>query len=93
MTAVALRDATGSSLGVTFYAGGISLVSLVAAVLVFRMTPGAAVRPAPVAAPERRSEAVRAPGFRPLTAHLWPVTPSRRNTRGRYIHPDPDPYT
>lgn len=58
MIAVALQDATGSSAGVTLYAGGISLISLVAAVLMFRMPPLATGEPVPAPARERQSEAV-----------------------------------
>ncbi|WP_078531222.1 MFS transporter [Streptomyces sp. PsTaAH-124] len=58
MIAVALQDATGSSLGVTVYAGSISLISLVAAVFMFRMPPQTHTESAPVPTREPQNESV-----------------------------------
>ncbi|EYT82243.1 MFS transporter [Streptomyces sp. Tu 6176] len=58
MIAVALQDATGSSLGVTVYAGSISLISLVAAVFMFRMPPQNHTESAPVPTREPQNESV-----------------------------------
>ncbi|MEU3225627.1 MFS transporter [Streptomyces sp. NPDC006976] len=58
MIALALQDATGSSLGVTFYVALISLVSLVAAVFMFRMPPASFAEPAPLPDREPQNQAV-----------------------------------
>ncbi|WLQ37485.1 MFS transporter [Streptomyces castrisilvae] len=58
MIALALQDATGSSLGVTFYVALISLVSLVAAVFMFRMPPVSLAEPAPLPDREPENQAV-----------------------------------